>query len=125
MIKVNKVFSYIPFLFLLLFLTSCSGGGGGSDGGASISPPDTGTATLTWSAPATNSDGSQLTDLAGFKIYYGTKPGSYPQAIDVGPVTRYQVTNLSMGTTYYFVITAYNQVGVESTPSNEKSKLVD
>ena len=36
----------------------------------------TGSATLSWTAPALNSDGSQLTDLAGYHIYYGTSPSS-------------------------------------------------
>jgi len=111
----------IHVLFMVLCIVSCGGGGGG---GSSASGAATGTATLKWSAPTTNADGSQLTDLAGFKIHYGTAPGSHPQTIDVGNVTTYQVENLPKGATYYFVITAYNQAGVESDPSNEASKTL-
>ena len=68
---------------------------------------------LSWDAPSTNEDGTPLTDLAGYKIYYGTASGNYTQNIDVGNVTTYPVTNLTDGLTYYFVVTAYN------TPRNE------
>jgi fibronectin type 3 domain-containing protein len=84
-----------------------------------------GTATLAWTAPETNTDGSLLTDLAGFKVHYGTTSGYHPQTIDVGAVTTYQVANLSAGATYYFVVTAYNQAGVESDPSSEVSKMIN
>ena len=116
----KKFVVYIYLLFMALCIVSCGGGGGGS----TASGAGTGTATLKWSAPTTNADGSQLTDLAGFKIYYGTESGSYPQTIDVGNVITYQVVNLPKGTTYYFIITAYNNAGVESDPSNEASKAL-
>ncbi|UFS71077.1 hypothetical protein LPW11_02545 [Geomonas sp. RF6] len=80
------------------------------------------TATLTWSAPTTNSDGSSLTDLAGYKVYVGTSSGSYQPGVDVGKVTSYTVSNLTDGGTYYFAITAYNSARVESSRSNEVSK---
>ncbi len=83
-----------------------------------------GTATLDWTAPVKNSDGSVLTDLAGYRVYYGTSSGSYPQSIDVGNVTTCQVRDLPGGSTYYFVVTAYNLAGAESEPSNEGSKEI-
>lgn len=59
-----------------------------------------------------------MTDLTGFKIYYGTSSGSYSNVTDVGNVTSYTVANLSTGT-YYFAVTAYDTAGVESAYSNE------
>ena len=56
-----------------------------------------GQASLSWEAPATNEDGTSLTDLNGYKIYYGTAPGNYTQNIDVGNVTTYTFTNLTDG----------------------------
>ena len=56
----------------------------------------------------------------GYRIYYGTTPGNHPIKIEVGNVTDYLVTGLKDGTTYYFVIRAYNQYG-ESGDSNEIS----
>ena len=83
-----------------------------------------GTATLVWDAPTTNTDGSPITDLAGYKIYYGTSPASYSTSIDAGQVTTYQLNTLTAGLTYYFSVTAYNASGIESTFSNEVSKSV-
>src|SRR4030042_2350369 len=79
---------------------------------------------LSWDTPSTNEDGTPLTDLAGFKIYYGTASGNYTQNIDVGNVTTYPVTNLTDGLTYYFVVTAYNALRNESRYSTEISKTL-
>lgn len=87
--------------------------------------PAAGTATLTWAAPQANSDGNALTDLVGFRIYYGTSRGNYTQSIMVGsPGTlSYSIPNLSPGT-YYVVVTAINANNNESWPSAEISKTV-
>lgn len=82
-----------------------------------------GDATLSWNAPAVNTDGSALTNLSGYKVYYGTAPGNYSQTIDAGKVTTYKVPNLPNGT-YYFAVTAYNSAGTESAYSNEGAKTV-
>lgn len=83
-----------------------------------------GSATLSWTAPATNADGTPLTDLAGYKIHYGTTSGSYTQSLSVGNVTTYMLTNLTDGLTYYFVTTAVNTSGGESGFSNQVSKAI-
>ncbi|MFO0754220.1 MAG: fibronectin type III domain-containing protein [Thermodesulfovibrionales bacterium] len=77
--------------------------------------------TLSWDAPTTNTDGSPLNDLAGYKVYYGTAPGSYSPPVTVGNVTSYTISGLSGGT-YYFTVTAYDTAGNESSYSNEVSK---
>ena len=81
-----------------------------------------GETTLSWDAPSTNTDGTPLTDLAGYIIHYGTATGDYSQSIDTGNVTTYQVTNLTDGITYYFTVTAYDTYLNESDYSNEISK---
>ena len=75
--------------------------------------------TLSWTAPTENEDGTPLTDLAGFKIYWGTTPGSYTNSvtIDNPTVSTYVVENLAPGN-YEFVATAFNAAGVESAYSN-------
>ena len=83
-----------------------------------------GNVTLSWDPPATNSDGTLLTDLAGYKLYYSTVSGSYTDIIDVGSATTYQVTDLTDGLTYYFTVTAYDTSQNESDYSNEVSKTV-
>jgi len=82
--------------------------------------------TLTWQSPTTNSDGTPLTDLAGYKIYYGNISGTYDKtkAVDVGNVLTKTLINFCEGT-YYFVATAYDTSGNESVYSNEVSKTIN
>ncbi len=131
----NQIY-FIGKLVSLFLLTSvllaCGGGGGGTssnttytgNGGGTGSGGSTGVATLSWQPPTQNTDGSALTDLAGYNIYYGTTPGTYTKTIPLNTVglTTYVVENLSNTTTYYFVITAVNSAGVESQYSAVGSK---
>ncbi len=73
-------------------------------------------AILTWDPPAIS------TEVAGYMIHYGTTSGAYSQSIDVGNTTKYTVSNLNDGQTYYFAATAYNLAGKKSVYSNEVSK---
>lgn len=106
-----------------------------SDGNSSASLPvfsvevaqsADGSVTLSWTAPTENEDGSTLTDLAGYKIYYGTAPSDYTQSLRIeNPgLTSYVVQNLTPST-YYFVATAVNSQGIESVESNETVKVVN
>jgi hypothetical protein len=85
----------------------------------------TGSAILTWQPPAMNTDGSTLTDLSAFKIYWGTTKGSYSQSTKISNAAArtYTVAGLTKGT-WYFVVTALNAQGVESPYSNVWSKTV-
>jgi hypothetical protein len=67
-----------------------------------------------------NTDGSALTDLAGFKIYFGRNAGRYDQQIQIDnpSVSVYVVEELDP-TTYYFTATAFNSAGVESPFAGE------
>jgi len=84
-----------------------------------VSQVSTGSVTLSWVAPTLNDDGSSLTDLDGFKIYFGKSWGNYSDEILVENegITTYVVENLSPDT-YYFVVTAINSEGVESDHSS-------
>ena len=83
-----------------------------------------GTATLNWDIPTTNTDGTALTDLAGFKVYYGATTNIYTSVVTVpSPTTNHYIMTLSTGT-YYFAVTAYNTSGSESDFSNEIVKFV-
>ena len=88
-------------------------------------PPSVGEATLSWQAPDQNTDGSALTNLAGYRIYYGTSAAALNQVIDIPNVgmTMYVVDNLTAGT-YYFSIRAYNGGGAESELSNIVSSTI-
>ncbi len=74
-------------------------------------------ATLSWDANTEKS-------LAGYKLYMGTQSGVYGPPVTLGNVTSHQVTNLKLGSTYFFAITAYDTAGTESQYSNEVSKSV-
>jgi hypothetical protein len=136
-------------LFVLLMgvsiIMGCGGGSGSSEPGALATPdgsggnnapgsgtgnlpPDgggaaAGTATLSWNAPLTNEDGTALKDLGGYRVHYGTSPGTYSTTVDVGKVTSCTIGSLLPGT-YYMTVTAYNAAGVESGYSNEVVKTV-
>lgn len=80
----------------------------------------TGSATLSWAAPNARTDGSPLTDLTGFKIFYGRMSGIYDYQIDINnpAILIYVIENLVSGD-WYFALTAYDSEGVESDRSNE------
>ena len=79
-----------------------------------------GSATLSWTAPTTRTDGSPLTNLSGYKIFYGRMSGIYDYQIDINNpgVLTYVIENLASGD-WYFALTAYDSAGVESDRSNE------
>jgi len=78
--------------------------------------------TLSWIAPVAREDNSALSlaAIAGYRIYYGTTPGQYPNSttINDGSATGYTFNNISSAT-YYFVITTIDVDGRESQYSPE------
>lgn len=109
-------------------ITASDGTGSSSLPGFSIEVTQValGSMTLTWTAPTQNDDGTELTDLAGFKLYYGTSPGSYTKQvmIDNPSVTTFMIDNL-LPNTYYIVATAFNSSGIESGYSGMATKTVE
>jgi hypothetical protein len=91
----------------------------------SASGSGSGSATLSWTAPTRNTDGSTLSNLAGYRIAYGTSSSSLSRTIQVtNPgLTTYVVQNLSPGT-YYFAVRSYSSTGVESSNSSVASKTI-
>jgi hypothetical protein len=88
-------------------------------GGTTPPPPPpsttgTGTVTVMWTA-------NTEADLQGYRVYVGTQSGARSQTFDVGNVTSTRLT-LPLGSTYFFVVTAYDKSGNESSPSGELSK---
>ncbi|MEY4933630.1 MAG: hypothetical protein RLZZ403_1950 [Pseudomonadota bacterium] len=84
----------------------------------------TGSATLSWVAPTLNTDGTALTGLTGYRIYFGTNATALTQWIDVpnASVSTYVLGNLSPATWYFAVKAMAN--GVESNFSNIATKTV-
>jgi hypothetical protein len=80
---------------------------------------------LSWSPPQQNTDGSQLTDLAGYRVYTGTDPSSLKMVADLAwaGYLWVQLNDLVPGT-WYFSIRSYNSAGVESDFAPLVSKSV-
>lgn len=142
--RVDMAGRWFAVLVATVTLAACGGGDGSSSASASSqsapvtsssssSPPVTssspaptvGAATLSWTAPDQNTDGSALTNLAGYRIYYGTSANDLDQVISISNVgiTAYVVDDLTAGT-YYFSIRAYTSAGTESSLSNVVSDTI-
>ena len=80
--------------------------------------------TLSWAPPVENADGSPLLDLAGFRIYYGSRRGEFPFVIEVDNpgLTAFVVENLAPGR-YFFATTALDGSGNES-PMSEVIEVI-
>jgi hypothetical protein len=87
--------------------------------------PVSGSANLVWVLPTTNTDGTPLSNLAGFTIDYGNGPGAMTQTIDVpsAAATGHTVQGLTAGT-WYFTVTAYTSVGTRSAASDVASNTI-
>jgi hypothetical protein len=84
-----------------------------------------GSASLSWTPPTQNSDGTTLGNLAGYRVIYGRTSTNLDQTVNVDnpSINRYVVENLSSGT-WYFAVVAVNATGVASQLSNTASKTV-
>lgn len=84
-----------------------------------------GSATLKWQPPTSNTDGSPLTNLAGYVIRYGTSPTDLATEVRItnAGLTTYVVSDL-VPATWYFQVSAFNSSGVESAPSATASKTI-
>ncbi len=92
---------------------------------AALPSSSVGAVTLSWLPPTTNTNGTTLTDLAGYRIYYGQSPTAMTDVIDISNagLTAYMVENLSAGT-WYFAIKAVTSTGIESSLSNVASETI-
>lgn len=106
-----------------------------SDGASTVSLPvfaivvsttsTTGSATLSWTPPTLNTNGTALTNLAGYRILYGTSPTSLTRTVQVANagISRYVVENLASGR-WYFSVRAYTTTGAESASSSTANTTV-
>jgi Fibronectin type III domain len=81
--------------------------------------------TINWTPPTENTNGSALTNLAGYNIHYGTSSGSLTKTISISNpgIATYVVSNLTAGK-YYFAVAAVNSAGTESPLSAQVSATV-
>ncbi|MEZ5498974.1 MAG: putative Ig domain-containing protein [Steroidobacteraceae bacterium] len=92
----------------------------------SVTGATVGSARLSWVAPTTNTDGSSLDNLAGFRIYYGNASGQLTQSIDIADTSArsFTVNNLGSGS-WYFSVAAYATTGAEGVRSSIVSKTIN
>ena len=85
-----------------------------------------GAATLSWNPPTQNADGSQLGNLAGYRIYYGKRATRLDRYVDIDNpgLTRYMVENLAPAR-WHFAMTSVNLQGIESQRTKTVSKRVN
>ena len=109
------------------FTLSCTGAGGTAKQSVTVTvaAATTGSATLSWSPPTTDTNGGPVTTLTGYHIYYGTSPSVMNQSVAVSgaATTTYTVTGLTTGT-WYFSVAADASDGTESAQSPVGSKTL-
>ena len=112
---------YFLALILVLPLAACSSGddglSGGNSGGTGLNVP-----ALTWIAPSEREDGTVLilSEIAGFRVHYGTSSGNYSDTIEINDHTTTQAVLDSIPSgTYYVVVTTLDTDGRESIFSAE------
>jgi len=104
-----------------------------SDGTDTVSLPafsiqvnaSTGSFSLSWTAPTTRADGTpiSLAEIDGYRVYYGTTSGNYPNSVDItdGTATGTTINNIPVGN-YSVVMTTYDNSGMESAQSGVVNK---
>lgn len=88
-----------------------------------VSPPTTSTSTATTKSATLTWNAVTATAITGYKVYVGEAPSQYTRTIMVGTATSSTVSSLTVGKTYYFVVSAYNSAG-EGPPSSMASKTI-
>jgi hypothetical protein len=84
-----------------------------------------GKAQLSWTPPTTNTDGSTLTNLSGYRVSYGNSATALTRSVLISNpgVTSHLVENLSVGT-WYFSVKALTASGTEGDASTTVAKTI-
>ena len=122
-------------LLITLLLSACNTGeayNGNTGAGVGVTQEttpqeDTQVVALSWTAPVEREDGTpiSMSEIAGYRVYYGTTEGNYPNELDIADSYNMQamLSNLASGT-YYIVVTSYDMDGRESAFSEVVTKSV-
>lgn len=79
---------------------------------------------LTWTPPTANTDGSALTDLTGYTLYYGNSANALNTTLPIaGAVSAYTLGALPPGT-WYFAIDSVAASGLHSVTSEVAWKVI-
>jgi hypothetical protein len=111
-------------------LLECGGAAIGPATDSSTSTPNQvsvgyGTASLSWTPVTTDTEGTPLSDLAGYHIYYGSSPADMSTSVVVADpsAVAYLVGELAPGT-WYFTVAAYTSGGADGVRSNVAAKTI-
>ena len=107
-------------------LSGCNDPGPDLTHAATVSPSSAvGAATVSWEAPTTNTDGSPLMDLTGYRIYYGSSPENLGHSVQINTIglQTYVIDDLQAGT-WYFAVMAVASNGTESSLSTVVAKTI-
>jgi hypothetical protein len=106
------------------YTLTCTGAGGSASQSTTVSVTS-GSATLSWAAPTSNTDGTALTPLSGYTIYYGTTEGALSKSVVVGGASTitFEINGLASGT-WYFAVAANAADGTQSAMSIIGSKTI-
>ena len=90
-----------------------------------VAGPGNGTAELTWAAPTHTTAGAPLSNLSGYRLYYGPSQSEMTRTLDFADAskTSHTMSGLASGT-WYFAITATTSAGTESAFSNIGVKTI-
>ncbi|MEZ5543421.1 MAG: fibronectin type III domain-containing protein [Pseudomonadota bacterium] len=138
----------LAIVSLLALLSACGGGGSVTDGATSgisstttnsgstgstggstttASGSATGNFTLSWTAPVARTDGTPLalSEIAGYRVHYGTSRGNYQNHINItdGSLQSATLSGVPVGT-YYVTMSTYDANGLESNYSSPVIKQV-
>lgn len=83
-----------------------------------------GQVTLSWHPPTENVDGSALTDLGGYRIYYGRTEVDLDKVVKVGGGTTTVVIDELDPGVWFFAMTSHNKANVESPRTDTISKTI-
>lgn len=112
-----KYFKNLLPILLVLALSSCHHDDD-EEQSLSVPPPaepELRAETITWITPTENTDGTPLTDLAGYYLFYGTSTEDYVQIIE--PYHTSYTVHIS-NDLHHFTMKSFNIFRAESDFSN-------
>jgi ABC-type glycerol-3-phosphate transport system substrate-binding protein len=123
----KKTITLALLIISSLLLTACGGGTSETSSDNRDTTSSGSKLLLEWSAPATRTDASPLalSELQGYRVYYGTSPNDLQLLVDLNDSTinDFKVDSIPAGN-YYFAVTVYDMDGIESGFSNIINKDV-
>ena len=103
----------LAILCMASYLPACANGDGGTQTAVGFNQDSV---TVSWTAPTERSNGDplSLSDIGGYRIYYGPQRGFYNRQVNIPDSTAQQATVTGERGYYFFVITTYDTAGRES-----------